>query len=303
MFTWYIYTSSSAVFDSFLSFGDYIYRQLGDFFNPASRGQTVLTGLGVAETPSIWNMISRIFAYVTEALIIIGFVGLAKKQIRNPVNEYFIFTCVSVGFLAVLIVVPGIANTLNMTRFYHILLFFLSPLCIVGTEVLVQFLFKRKRKLLISVLLLIILVCYFLFQIGFVYEITKSESWSISLSKHRMSNVRLYSDLGYVDAYSAFGAQWVSRYTDFVRSQVYADIVSATNVLRVYGGVFYMNLLTNITAVEGDGVVYLGTLNVVDGKIYDVSLSWNSTELSSTFDNMSLVYINSRSIVYKNTGK
>jgi len=37
MFTWYIYTTGSAVFDSFVSFGDYVYRQLGEFFNLASR--------------------------------------------------------------------------------------------------------------------------------------------------------------------------------------------------------------------------------------------------------------------------
>lgn len=304
MFAWYIYTSNSAVFDSFLSFGDYIYRQLGDFFNPASRGQTVLAGLGVEAPPSIWNTISRIFAYITEAFIVIGFVGLVKKRMRDPSdNEYFVFTCVSVGFLATLIVVPGLANTLNMTRFYHILLFFLSPLCIIGAEMLIQFIFKRKKELLISVLLLIVLVSYFLFQTGFVYEVTGSESWSISLSKHRMSALQLYSNLGYVDAYSVFGAQWLSKHADFERSQVYADIVSATNVLRVSGEVFYINVLTNVTTVENDGVIYLSALNVVNGRIYEGRLSWNSTELSFIFDNLSLVYNNGRSVVYQNTGK
>ncbi|MFX0145942.1 MAG: DUF2206 domain-containing protein, partial [Candidatus Hodarchaeota archaeon] len=47
MFAWYIYTSGSAVFDSILSYGDYIYRQLDQFFTPASRGETVLLGLGM----------------------------------------------------------------------------------------------------------------------------------------------------------------------------------------------------------------------------------------------------------------
>ncbi|MDH5694925.1 MAG: DUF2206 domain-containing protein, partial [Gammaproteobacteria bacterium] len=93
MFTWYIYTSGSAVFDSFLSYGEYVYGQLGDFFNPASRGQTVLRGLGMESPPSIWNMISRIFAYLTQALIAIGFVGLVTKRTRFHLEkEYFMLS-------------------------------------------------------------------------------------------------------------------------------------------------------------------------------------------------------------------
>jgi len=303
MFAWYLFTSNAAVFDSFLSFGDHIYKQLGDFFNPASRGQTVLAGLGLEAPPSIWNTISRIFAYITEALIVVGFIGLIKKRIKNHSNnEYFLFTSISMGFLAALIIVPGLASSFNMTRFYHILLFFLSPLCIIGVETLVNFVFKRKKELLVSALLLIVLGSYFIFQTGFVYELTGSESWSISLSKHRMTALQLYSSLGYVDAYSVFGAQWLSRHSDFARSQVYADIVSATNVLRVSGGVFYINVLTNVTTVKNDGVIYLSALNVVNGKIYEGRLSWNCTELSFIFDDSSLVYNNGRSMIYQNNG-
>src|SRR4030042_1774103 len=47
MFVWYIYTSGAVVFESFISFTGYISAQLGEFFNPASRGTTVLAGLGL----------------------------------------------------------------------------------------------------------------------------------------------------------------------------------------------------------------------------------------------------------------
>jgi uncharacterized membrane protein len=62
MFLWYIYVSGAVVFNSFVSFTGYISAQFGDFFNPASRGQAVLTGLGLATSLSTLNNISRGFA-------------------------------------------------------------------------------------------------------------------------------------------------------------------------------------------------------------------------------------------------
>ncbi|MDH5788708.1 MAG: DUF2206 domain-containing protein, partial [Candidatus Bathyarchaeota archaeon] len=82
MFCWYLFTSNSAVFQSFLEFGDTVYGQLGDFLNPASRGEVVLRGLGIEAPQTIWNMISRISAYATQALIAIGFIGLVRKRTK-----------------------------------------------------------------------------------------------------------------------------------------------------------------------------------------------------------------------------
>jgi uncharacterized membrane protein len=303
MFTWYIYTSGSATFDSFLEFGNYVYRQLGDFLNPASRGQTVLTGLGMAESPSIWNTISRIFAYLTQAFIVFGFVGLVTKRTRIRIEkEYFIFSLTAMAFLAMLILVPGLANTLNMRRFYHILLFFLARFCVIGAEFIVKLLSKREKQFAVSALLLIVLVPYFLFQTGFVYEVTGSDSWSMPLSGYRMNALRLYGQYGYTDAYSVYGAKWLSRNVNTENSPMYADIVSRANVLSAYG-IIYQNIvheLFNITKVENDGSVYLSELNVIHGKILESGISWNSSELSPIFDNLNLVYSNGMSNVYKN---
>ena len=303
MFTWYIYTSGSAVFDSFLSFGDSVYRQLGDFFNPASRGQTVLRGLGMEESPSIWNTISRTFAYLTQALIVVGFVGLITKRTRIHLEkEHFTLSLIAVASLAAIILVPGLANTLNMTRFYHILLFFLAPFCAMGVAVIVKLVSKREKELGVLLLLLIVLVPYFLFQTAFVYEVTESESWSISLSKHRVSALQLYVSLGYIDAHSVFGARWLSRNVDVENSQIYADVISRSMVLSIYGMIYQNSIyeLTNVTRVENNGIVYLSELNVAHGRIVESGLSWNSSELSSLFDNLNIVYTNGGSEVYKN---
>jgi len=302
MFTWYIYTSGSATFDSFLAVGDYVYRQLGDFLNPASRGQTVLTGLGMAESPSIWNTMSRIFAYLVQAFIVFGFVSLVTKRTRIRIEkEYFIFSLTAMAFLAALILVPGLANTFNMTRFYHILLFFLAPLFVIGVVFIVKLLSKREKEFAVSALVLIVLVPYFLFQTNFVYEVTGSDSWSIPLSGYRMNALRLYGSYGYTDAYSVYGAQWLSENAHVENSAFYADESARTYVLTVYGiivGGEYS--LSNVTIVADNGFVYLSTLNVVYGVILSGQLSWNTRELSFIFDDLNLVYANGGSEVYRN---
>jgi uncharacterized membrane protein len=302
MFTWYVYTSGSATFNSFLKFGEYVYGQLGYFSNPASRGQTVLLGIGLVQSPSIWNTISRMFAYLTEAFIVFGFVGLITKRSRVHVEkEYFILTFAAIIILAMLLLVPGLANTLQMSRFFHILLFFLAPLCVVGAEFIVKLFSKREKEIAVSVLLLIVLVPYFLFQTNFVYEVTGSDSWSIPLSGYRMNVLRLYGQFGYIDAYSAYGAQWLSKNVDIKNSALYADEKARGNVLTMYGMIYGGNSLSNTTVVADNGVVYLSTLNVVKGVIPFGQLSWNTSELSFIFDDLNVIYTNGGSEIYKHS--
>jgi len=301
-FFWYLFTVNAAVFDSIVDFGGYVYGQLGDFLNPTSRGATVLRGLGLEEAPYIWNTISRAFAYITQAFIVFGFFAVVKKRKNTPLEvEYFVFTSLSMALLAALILVPGLANTLNMTRFYHILLFFLAPLCALGAETIVQLISKYKTELKTSILLLMVLVPYFLFQTNFMYEVTGSYSWSVPLSKHRMSAVELYGDFGYITVYSVFGPQWLTKNAVIDHTQMYSDYYSR-NELRGYGLVYVGNIetLSNTTEVDPDGLVYLSPLNVINGIVVGSRLSWNLSELSYLRD-LNKVYSNGGSEIYKNT--
>lgn len=300
MFAWYIFTSKSAVFDSFLSYADNIKNQLGDFFDPASRGKEVLRGLGLEAPPTIWNAISRVFAYVVEGLIVVGFVGvvsahagLAKRTSRIHLpEETFVFTFTAMALLAALIVVPGLANTLNMSRFFHILLFFLAPLCIIGAESLVRLVFRKDREFIVSILLTVVIVTYFLFQTGFVYEIVRNNTNSIPLGGPRMDPVTLYFSFGYVNTFNVFGAEWLPRHIDVPRTQIYLDDSSPVT-LMIYGTIFpgYMSWLSNTTIIEPSSIVYLNTLNVVYGKTVNLNTGvWNSSELYYQLHDSNLVY-------------
>jgi uncharacterized membrane protein len=302
MFTWYLFTSGSTVFDSFLEFGEHIYTQLGDFFNPKSRGEGVLRGLGLEAPPSIWNMISRAFAYVTQALIVVGFVGLILRRTKNRFEtEYFMFSSAAMALLAALILVPGLANTLNMSRFYHILLFFLAPFCVIGAEVIVKLLSKREKEFGVSLLLLVVLVPYFLFQTGFVYEVTGSESWSLPLSSHRMDGYKLYCDLGYIDDWSVFAAKWMRKNVDMKYTQVYADLPSRANVLISFRPINGGNILplSNTTTVALNEMIYLNPLNTIQKTVVAGSYCCSLNELYF-LDDMSKIYANGKSEIYRN---
>ncbi|MDH5451655.1 MAG: DUF2206 domain-containing protein, partial [Candidatus Bathyarchaeota archaeon] len=300
MFAWYIYTSRSATLNSFTEFGDYVYKQLGEFFDPASRGQTVLRGLGIEAPPSIWNTISRMFAYLTQALIVAGFLGLITGRVKFHLDiEYFLLSSLAMAFLIALIAVPGLANTLNMTRFYHILLFFLAPLCALGADTTTS-LVSKQTEAKASILLLVLLVPYFLFQTGFVYEVTQSDSWSVPLSKNRMDPLRLYGHFGYTDGYNVFGARWLSDHIEVGRTRIYACFYSRSD-LRAYGMVYmgYIEILSNTTEIAANGVVYMRSLNVIEGTVVGVRHTWNTSELTFLQD-LSGIYSNGRSAINMN---
>ncbi len=270
MFGWYLFTSGAIVYDSFVTFSGYITSQLGDFLNPASRGQTVLTGLGLAQSPSLINTISRVFAYLTEIFIVIGIVAfLAKKTKFNFDREYTNFAIIAIAMLAALTIVPGLANTLDMTRFYHILLIFLAPFCIIGMWTLVKAASKYEKVLAVSLLVIIIIVPYFLFQTNFIYEVAQTESWSVPLSGYRMDPLMLYGDFGYIDTYSVYGAEWASINTNY-QNNIVADNALYT-ALTGYGLIWrgYVTELTNTTVLPPGQYVYLSYISINYAQEYE----------------------------------
>ena len=193
--------------------------------------------------------------------------------------------------LGALIAVPGLSGTMNMTRFYHILLFFLAPLCVLGAESLVK-LVSRRQTQLGAFLLLIVLIPYFLFQTGFVYEVTETQSWSLPLSKHRMDAIFLRSQVGHFDESEVFGALWMSKNVDVKYRIIYADHTSKWFVLTSYGSLYTANIeiLSNATVLSSGEYVYLNKANVVNGVV--ITRSLNITSVSYVFGSASKVYSN-----------
>lgn len=301
MFSWYIFSSGAAPFQSIQVFGESIIQNLGDFFNPASRGSSVLRGLGLESSTSIWQTLSRAFAYGTEVLIVIGFLGLLVKWKKNDVNwDFFAVSLSGMILLAMVIVVPKFASTLNMTRFYHIILFAVAPLFALGAQTIAKYAVRRKKELFSVGVIAVVLIPYFLFQVGFVYEVTGSQSWSVPLSNYRMDKMTLYQSTGFFVKQDVYGASWFSQNVDYTQHTLYCDLVSRYTVLTSYSTIYAGDFITlaNWTRIEPNGVVYLSSLNVVHGHISSEVYVWNYTEISPKFDVMNKVYSNGGSEIY-----
>lgn len=300
MFSWYIYTSSSASFDSIVDFGNHLYYRFSGFLNLASREEGVIRGLGLEPVSHFWKIPSRIFAYATEFLIVVGFVGLMTGRVKeNFPYEYKVFQSLAIGLLIMGIVLPGFASSLNMTRLYHITLIFLAPFLILGCRTLIQLIARKRLQLYVTVLALLVITPYFMFQTGFVYEVTGSDVWSVPLSGYRMDYVRLYR-LGYVDDASVFGAEWLSNSVNLKNVKVYADSISRYKVLSSYGRIYEGNIrvISNVTRMENVTILYLSRLNVDFGIVAGSYYTWNTSDLAFLFEDLNKVYSNGGSEVF-----
>jgi uncharacterized membrane protein len=161
-FMWYVYTTDSSAFSSMLKTVHTIVNGIySDFLNPETiEGMSILMERG---SPTLLSQINRIINYFNQIFIIIGvfsttlnytstgiyFRKLLSNEILNSkkgkilfskdiphdfhFNEEFLLqSIVGLIILFMSILVPFFASSLNMTRIYHITLFFLAPMCVIG---------------------------------------------------------------------------------------------------------------------------------------------------------------------------
>jgi len=129
---------------------------------------------------SVAGKIFRVLQYITQIVIVVGFFMFLRGKKRS----YYVLATSCALLLALCIFVPGVSSILNITRFYHLSLFLLAPAFIVGGELV----FRNLKVVAVC-----ILIPYFLFTSGFVFEAIKSEEitkldipYSVPLSDYRI---------------------------------------------------------------------------------------------------------------------
>jgi uncharacterized membrane protein len=209
------------------------------------------------------------------------------------------------SLLVMSIVMPYFSNSLEMSRIYHIALIVLAPFFVIGGVNLLGWIPKLKRFAI--PLISIFIIVFFLFQSGFVYELSGDIPSAGPLSKYRMdpqTNLSLY--VQYIHEQEVYSVNWLSQ--DGVVPKVYSDRTSQYHVLLSYGMLdvkYHHNwsylLANNTKSVEEDAYVFLGTLNVVEGLAEGPKpgLLWNLTEISPFLDNCNTIYSNGGSDIYK----
>lgn len=110
----------------------------------------------------------------------------------------------------------------------------------------------------------IIVIVFFLFNVGFIYEVTGDLPSSIPISGiSRYDRMRL--DIVSPVEKDVLGAKWLSTSTSPVSRFIYADRISISTVLTSYGMVprEQMSRLSNSTQPENGTYIYLRRFNVV----------------------------------------
>lgn len=308
---WYIYFTRSSAFISILNIVDNIFANIfTEFFNPENTDRNVLMALGMADplVHSIGRDVHRGLQLITQFFIIIGFFKIIiYREFIKLKAEYF-YLIIASFLILLLSLLPFAAKSFNMTRIYHIALFSLSPLFIIGgifvmekTLKIINIKNKLKQNHAAHILILCVLVPYFLFNIGFVYEITNDSITSISLGMEKMKNdniSKIYFYGNYIQELDVFGARWYDRYKG-VNEKIYADGFSRINVLTSYGmepNVYRPitgRRLMNENLFPRTYYIYLGKFNVCyntfvasSNQIYNTSiLSPLTTKLDRVYSN------------------
>lgn len=243
--SWYMYVSSSSVFTGIVSIGDHIYSSiLTDFFNPITRESSVLAAFGMKPVrPFFWVRVNAIVQHTIQIFIIVGVIRvLAKYRELKFTREFIAMVFVSTVILLMCIVLPFFSDKMAIGRIYHITLFLLAPCCILGGETVWKYVPKAFRSISFkrstyAKICLIILIPYFLFNIGFVYEFTEHPTGNpVSFYRLKVSNDPLEKRAYYgmrVPTQDFVSAVWLSEHKQD-QSTIYAGQTSEFGLLHPY---------------------------------------------------------------------
>lgn len=158
-------------------------------------------GLDFLEASS-GGKIFRILQFITQILLVLGCVLMIKNRKRFTA-EYLAFAGAGGIVLAVCVFLPSFSPILNASRFYHIALLSIAPAIVIGGLAL----FRNYKVLVLG-----LLIPYFIFTSGVVFEVIKSENastldipYSYSLSGTRTSITGVFYDT------DALAREWVKK--------------------------------------------------------------------------------------------
>jgi uncharacterized membrane protein len=139
----------------------------------------------------VWGKVFRVIQYATQLCIIVGCIVMVKNR-KKYSAEYLCFCGAAAFMLGMCMFVPHFAAMINATRFYHLSLFVLAPVFVVGGMTI----FRNMKILSLG-----LIIPYFVFTSGAMFELTQQTNinqinmpYSISLSNHRVDMVGVFTE-------------------------------------------------------------------------------------------------------------
>jgi len=308
---WYIFVVPAAS-KTFADALGYIYNAL--ISSEPGPGTTGL--LPTAFTPI--RQASQYLFYLLQLFVVVGIIVLILKRKKSQfVPEY---AAMSIGGFLLLLMsffLPNFAASLNISRIYHLSLFLLAPFCIRGGISIFQSIASMKSRLRLLprklgeaklgsvkkawiLMTAVLLVCFFLFQVGFIYKISGDQPTSIPLSMDRKNRWTIYMNQLYIDQQEVSAIKWLAHYENN-ELRVYASS-EATTYLADYGlisqGRLYIPDPTISTETIYSSYFYLDRLNTMNNTFVGNKKVWNTTDFSPLLNLLNKIYSNGDSDIY-----
>jgi uncharacterized membrane protein len=253
MLSWFMYIAGGRSFNNYVHVIENSFLSLNNFFKPESTPEVVYGALGMGlQSVDVLGWLFRIVHYSTEVFIVVGAITLIlRPKIFKLKEEYRALLIVTALFLFTIMFLPAMGKSWNTGRFYNFVLIIIAPLIVFGCEAiwkLTSWLIKsallplinklkrhkspivpryhnRNNQVYLKFLVLFILVPYFLFNTGFIYEIS-GESKSSRLVPWKI-------DTGYFNEREVSGAEWLDGVSG-ERTIVAGDGTSCSYLLSLW---------------------------------------------------------------------
>jgi uncharacterized membrane protein len=316
--SWYIYISSSQTFIKFVEVGHGILMAVNsEFFSPNAKDPLIgkAMGMGLSDQTFL-HALGNIWQFGTQILLVIGFASVFLEYVKKRSQpEFTFFSTTGMLFLFMSMTLPYLASSLNMDRIYHIVLIFISPLCVIGLLYSVErvsSIYKitapQKQKL-ISICLVLVFVPYFLFNSNAVFEVTeKSNSLALKIDQTKDYS-KYYSNSTYfflnqrIPAEDVAACEWIGTFRT-ADSRIYSDNNRKCE-LWGYGLIPFSDVFGIVLPPVSGGYVFVGRQNIID-RIYiypentrvHSSVKYDFDQIQSRLDPRDLIY-SSGAIIYK----
>lgn len=310
--SWYVYVSLSTTLGTIVHIGQRISIAMSDeLFSPGAIDPNVdkALGIGLFDNPFL-HVLGHLWQIGIQILIVIGLVYIISEYIRERSHPKFTFISIAgVLFLFMSMTLPYFASSLNMDRIFHITLIFISPLCVIGLYFLIKWIFNilKIRQLhkdgIISLCLVLVIVPYFLFNAGAIFEVTeKSNNLFFRQGQttdpfQYLSNSTYYFLNQRVPTEDVYACNWISdsRTPDSI---IYSD-TSRECELWGYGLIPSQYVSGKYYPPISGGYVFIGRQNIIDNIFISLSESRVRTAKKHDFNEIRY-HLFSRDLIYSN---
>ncbi|MGZ4848543.1 MAG: DUF2206 domain-containing protein [Halobacteriota archaeon] len=279
---WYMFVSGGAALSKLANVGNYTTAAFAREFSFNS-DPTVIAGLGGGlSNLSLTHVLAHYWVLGTEVLIVVGLALVVWRRKELKVSMPFLVVSLA-SFLILLlsIALPTLTDAVGAARIYFLASLFLAPYCVFAIESVANVIAHRSSNkdgaLTLKYAALIgVLIPYFLFNSGFIFEATENPSnFAFVPSPEQSTRPLAYNELtswSYfvqmpIAAQGVYGSTWLAK--TMGHSPVYTGQLNSE--LVAYGRIPPESVIWmtpwNVPNPLVNAYVYLGPANVQHGTI------------------------------------